>query len=146
MSRDPYYDDGDEQQGQDDSGYHAGDKELGYRLLGHDAVNNKETARGDENAESAAGGDGAGSQGVVVLVVPHLRYRDKADGEGAGDAGGADGREDPARKNRRHRQTAGEPAREGVGKAKQGPAETGVEYDRPHEAERGAVRSSRSWR
>ena len=48
------------------------------RLLGQEAVDHQHGGGRDEDAERAAGRDGAGRQAIVVFVAPHLGQRDPA--------------------------------------------------------------------
>ena len=89
--------------GQQDAGKDAGQEQLADRLLGEEAVDQEDHARGNEDAERAAGGDRARRKLRVVAELAHLRQRHCRHRCCRRHAGAADGGEARAGGDRRHR-------------------------------------------
>ena len=92
---------------QEEARQHRRRVELDDRLAGHRRVDDQHHRRRDQDAEGAAGGDGAGGQPHVVAGVQHRPQRDDAheDHHRADDAGGD--APERAHQERGHRQRGG---------------------------------------
>ena len=124
-----------EHHGQDDAGHDAGDEQVGDVVLGDEAVHDEGGARRDQDAEVAAGGDGAERQLVVVAVLPHLRQRRLVHRHRRGDVVAADGPERGARAHGGHGQAAAQVPQPLVEALERGADDSSGPRDDAHEHE-----------
>ena len=124
-----------EEQRERDPGHDSGHEQAADALLGDDAVDDESRGGRDEDAERAAGGDGAGRQRVVVAEPPHLGQRHAAHRERGGQRRAGKRRESGAGDDRRGRETAPDAAEPTVGRAVQVLTHPGDHGQVPHQHE-----------
>ena len=102
------YDDADEKKHHENPGDDAADEKFPDGFIRDGAVENHRNGRRNQNAERAAGRDGAENEPSIIAAGKHFRNGDGANRDGASDGRARDGRKDGACDDRRDAEAAGQ--------------------------------------
>ena len=127
----------DVQGGERDTRQQRGGEQLRHAGFGDDGVEDQDDRGRNQDAERAAGGDGAGRQPLIVAELAHFRDRNPRHGGGGRERRTADRPETGAGADCAHGERAAQAAEQGIGRPVQVARHAGTGGDDAHQDEQG---------